>query len=528
MKKMSGITLFFCLMLLFSLFITNTSYAAEDILVVLEQPAVYKANKGDELNYRLNVELPEDYQSKYRSFAVTVLVDDNLKVNNAVFRGIKPIESKITLNVTEIKDNTQNLVTLSVNETEFLGGVNKFSVDISAEVREDADGNTFENSFVLAYVDRKGVENSVQKNLTSNTKVETGQLVLNSIYSNFKYISGKTSPGAEVSLLKGDEVINTSKATEDGSFQIAINPQETGTKLIVRSKYLLEGKEYFAEEISVVKDAEDKYISAPMIDDSLKSNARENMQMLDDYVRMSKSLNTSKSTREDSARLVAAIANGQYIQVKSDVTNSEISAAINAIKEAVSFIRKPIMKGYANGTFGPEKDMTRAEVAFVLAKIDYGKDPVGYYSTFKDVSQDKWYADAIGYMQKEEIFGGYSDDTFKPESSITRAEFASVISKFTKSEKNYSAIEFKDVKKDFWGKEYIDAVTSMGYMKGRSADKFYPEDPITRTEVATVLNKILKREPNILFMNKYSQKDIFKDVDEDFWGYYEILEISGN
>lgn len=518
----------FCWAMLFSLVVTGISYAAADILVVLEQPAIYKANKGDELNYRLDVELPKDYQIKYRSFAVTVLMDDNLKVNNAKFKGIEPIESKITLNVTDIKDDTQNLVTISINETEFLEGTDKFSVDIVAEVKENADGNTFENSFVLAYVDRKGVENSMQKNLTSNTKVQTGQLVLNSVYSNAKFVSGKTLPGAEVSLLKNDKVVNVTKATQDGSFQIAIEPQEVGTKLVIISKYSLEGKEYSAEEMVVVKDSEDKYVSAPMIDDSLKSNSRENMQILDDYVRMSKSLNVSTSSREDSARLVAAIAQGQYIQIKSDVKNDEITNAINSIKEAVSFIRKPIMKGYANGTFGPNKNMTRAEVAFVLAKIDYGKDPVGHYSTFKDVPQDKWYADAIGYMQKEEIIGGYSDDTFKPENSITRAEFASVVSKLTQSEKNYSAIEFKDVKDNFWGKEYIDAVTSMGYMKGRSADSFYPQDPITRAEVATVLNKILKREPNIFFMNKYSQKDIFKDVKEDFWGYYEILEISGN
>ncbi|MDO5041055.1 MAG: S-layer homology domain-containing protein [Peptoniphilus sp.] len=525
---MTGITLIFCLMLLLGLVTSNTSYASTDILVVLEQPAVYKASKGDELNYKLNVELPEDYQSKYRSFAVTVLMDDNLKVNNAAFKGIEPIESKITLNVTNIKENTQNLVTLSVNETEFLEGIDKFSVDIVAEVKEDADGNTFENSFVLAYVDRKGVENSVQKNLTSNTKAQRGQLVLNSVYSNAKFVTGKTMPGAEVSLLKNDEVMGSAKSAKDGSFQIAIEPQEVGTKLRVISEYSMEDEEYSAEEMTVVKDAEEKYVSAPIVDDSLMSNSRDNMQVLDDYVRMSKSLNISTSSREDSARLVAAIAQGQYIQIKSDVKNDEIINSINLIREAVSFIRKPIMKGYANGTFGPNKNMTRAEVAFVLAKIDNDKDPVGYYSTFKDVAQDKWYADAIGYMQKEEIIGGYSDDTFKPEKSITRAEFASVISKLTKSEKNYSAIEFKDVKEDFWGKEYIDAVTSMGYMKGRSVDLFHPEDPITRAEVATVLNKILKREPNIAFMNKYSKKDIFTDVEEDFWGYYEILEISGN
>ena len=172
--------------------------------------------------------------------------------------------------------------------------------------------------------------------------------------------------------------------------------------------------------------------------------------------------------------------------------------------------------------------MTRAETAAVLATIDNGgKSPVGYFSDFKDIEQSDWFADSVGYVQKQGIFGGYENNTFKPEKSITRAEFAKVIANFAGLEASEEGQSFKDVKDNFWAKDAIEAVSANGYMKGRGNNKFHPNEAITRAEVATVLNKILDRTPNEEFIDKYS-KNPFKDLSKDHWSYYQVMEISGN
>ncbi|WP_138160331.1 S-layer homology domain-containing protein [Peptoniphilus catoniae] len=523
-KKLGFIYAF---ILVFIMIVSVPSYGMEDISVVLEQPAVYKAEKGDNLDYKLNIKLPENYENRYRSFAVTLLLDKNLKVTSADFVGVKAVDAKLVLNITNIKDETQNLVTVSVNDADALAGVSNFGVDIKTQVKEASSGDSFENSFVVTYVDREGKENSIQKNLTSNTKVEDGKLALKSFYSNEKILRGSTQPGANLTIIEeGKDNINA-VADKDGKIAVEVGKKEVGTKLIVKSEYMVKDKKYSAEDTLVVKPAEDKYITDNIADKSLISSEEANITILQDHVDMARKINVFKAGREDSARLGAAVANGQYVLVKSDVKGQEISDAIKKIKEATTYLRKPLMQGYADANFGCNKKMTRAEVASVLARIKTGEEPRGNFSSFKDVDQDKWYADAVGYMEKEGIFGGYSDNTFKPEKSITRAEFAAVISKLTDSMEKVPAKEFKDVDEDHWAKTAIDHVTSRGYMRGRSENQFAPDAAITRAEVAVVLNKLTDRVPDKEFMDKYS-KNPFKDLSKDFWAYYEILEVSGN
>ena len=510
--------------------LTTIAYASDDILVVLEQPAVYKANENDSLDYNLLVELPKDYNKKYRSFAVSILMDSNLKVEGTKFVGIDPVDSKISLNKTEVKDGNQDLISVSINDTEALGSAEKFKVNIKTRVKKAASGDSFNNSFVLTYVDRQGNENSVQKNLISNTKLENQESILdvNSIYTNSKVVQGKANPEANIAILKDGKEIAKTKADKDGKFSIKIDKQKIGTEILVKSNYKINGADFSIDKKFVVKDAEEQYDSNSMVDDSLIGTKKENMEILDDYVKMAKLINISKANKEDSARLVAAIANGQYIQIKSDLKSDDITDAIKKIKEATAFLRSPIMKGYTDNTFGVNKKMTRAETAAVLATIDNGgKSPVGYFSDFKDVEQADWFADSVGYVQKQGIFGGYENNTFKPTKSITRAEFAKVIANFKGLEADEEGQSFKDVKDNFWAKDAIEAVSANGYMNGRGNNKFYPNEAITRAEVATVLNKILDRTPNEEFIDKYS-KNPFKDLKKDHWSYYQVMEISGN
>ena len=85
--------------------------------------------------------------------------------------------------------------------------------------------------------------------------------------------------------------------------------------------------------------------------------------------------------------------------------------------------------GYENGAFIPEGNITRAEAAAIFARnIAELKDESisGRTTSFDDVESGKWYTSYIAYLEKYDVINGYADGTFRPDSEITRAEFVAM------------------------------------------------------------------------------------------------------
>ena len=102
---------------------------------------------------------------------------------------------------------------------------------------------------------------------------------------------------------------------------------------------------------------------------------------------------------------------------------------------------KAYIFGYDDGTFRPDNNMSRAEAAAIFARLISEKkdEKISGKSSFNDVSKSEWYSDYIGYLSKYGIIKGYSDNTFRPNNNVTRAEFVAMTVRF-------SAL-FSDVKK---------------------------------------------------------------------------------
>ena len=519
MKKF--ITLVMIMIFIFSFNV----FAEGDIQVVLEQPAIYKVSVGDKLNYELRIKVPSDIYDRYKSFVITVLMDSSLKVESTSFNNIEEVKGSLEIKNTVVKKNTQDLLTLSVNDTNLLKSKTDFSVNINTTVKKDKVGENFKNSFVLTYVDKKGVENSKQKNLISNTNAQEGNISVSNVANTSRFITGKTEPEAKVkAFISGKEVANT---TSDGAgnFSLNILPQEEGTEIGVVAYFKKDGEDKSVSKKIVVKNEKDAYQVESMLDDLVEIDKADTTK-LSDVIKWAKSMSLINKSEEDLKMLNAAIANAEYIEVKKQSSNNDIKDALERLYESIKVFRKPIMTGYSTTEFGAKKNITRAEAASVFTKIKLNTSPKGVYSSFTDVSQDKWYADYIGYMEKEGLINGYTDKTFKPEKTITRAEFATIVSKLVgESEEGYE-LHFNDVKEKHWAYNVIRKVTSLGLMNGRSKTEFKPNEPITRAEVAKVVNRLLNRVPDKSYMDKYI-KNPFKDVDKNFWAYYEILEISG-
>lgn len=183
--------------------------------------------------------------------------------------------------------------------------------------------------------------------------------------------------------------------------------------------------------------------------------------------------------------------------------------------------------GYADGTFGPKRNMTRAEVTTMFARLltEQIEADKTYSNTFSDVPKGYWAANYIGYMQQFGIITGYSDGSFRPDAPVTRAEFAAIASRFEKLTEGSKS--FTDVPDTYWAARYINFAATRGWVTGYSDGTFKPEHSITRAEVAAVTCRLLERSADQTYIRSHiGELRTFADVTESHWAYWYAMEAA--
>lgn len=183
--------------------------------------------------------------------------------------------------------------------------------------------------------------------------------------------------------------------------------------------------------------------------------------------------------------------------------------------------------GYTDGTFGPERNMTRAEVTTMFARLltEQIEADKTYSNTFSDVPKGYWAANYIGYMQQFGIITGYSDGSFRPDAPVTRAEFAAIASRFEKLTEGSKS--FADVPDTYWAVRYINFAATRGWVTGYSDGTFKPENPITRAEVAAVTCRLLERSADQNYIRSHlNELRTFSDITESHWAYWYAMEAA--
>ena len=183
--------------------------------------------------------------------------------------------------------------------------------------------------------------------------------------------------------------------------------------------------------------------------------------------------------------------------------------------------------GYAEGTFGPERNMTRAEVTTMFARLltEQIEADKTYSSTFNDVAKGYWAANYIGYMQQFGIVTGYEDGSFRPDAPVTRAEFAAIASRFEKLTQGSKS--FTDVPDTHWAVKYINFAATRGWVTGYADGTFKPEHSITRAEVAAVTCRLLERSADQTYIRSHiGELRTFADVTESHWAYWYAMEAA--
>jgi len=152
--------------------------------------------------------------------------------------------------------------------------------------------------------------------------------------------------------------------------------------------------------------------------------------------------------------------------------------------------------GYEDGTVRPNANISRAEVAaifFRLLKDDVRDDNLTANSVFTDVALGKWYNKSISTMAKIGIVKGRTANAFVPNAPITRAEFAAICSRFDRSDVEVQS-NFNDIS-GHWAENEIRRAASLGWIQGYTDGSFKPNQNITRAEAASMINRMLHRLP---------------------------------
>ena len=184
--------------------------------------------------------------------------------------------------------------------------------------------------------------------------------------------------------------------------------------------------------------------------------------------------------------------------------------------------------GYPDGTFAPNRGMTRAEVATMFTRLlkDRPVKWLHYSSGLSDIYAGDWYADTVGYAVEKGIVSGYPDGTFKPNQPITRAEFASIASRFAQLTDDQD-ISFIDLDASHWGYKAVRSAASHGWISGYPDGSFRPEQAISRAEVTSITNRMLNRYADLDWIDAHRNEVIrFSDVDRSDWFFEPVMEAT--
>jgi len=152
--------------------------------------------------------------------------------------------------------------------------------------------------------------------------------------------------------------------------------------------------------------------------------------------------------------------------------------------------------GYKDGNVRPQGNITRAETAaifFRLLKEEVRSENLSKHNDFADVTEDSWYNTAVSTMAGMNILKGRTANSFAPQAPITRAEFAAICARFDsgRAEENSS---FTDIS-GHWAEKEIERAATLGWVSGYTDGSFHPDAPITRAEAMTLINRVLCRMP---------------------------------
>lgn len=174
------------------------------------------------------------------------------------------------------------------------------------------------------------------------------------------------------------------------------------------------------------------------------------------------------------------------------------------------------------------KKISKSIIVLVIATLIFGMFVPTANAEFPDLRPDYWCYEKILDFEERGYVTGYEDGEFKPDRTITRAEYVTIVNNFFGYEAdNDKTAEFLDVSKDDWFEPYVSEAVKRGYISGYPDGTFRPYDPIRRQEATVILSKILnihEEEYPEDHEDGLAQYEDGEEVDE--WAYKAVHSYS--
>ena len=183
------------------------------------------------------------------------------------------------------------------------------------------------------------------------------------------------------------------------------------------------------------------------------------------------------------------------------------------------------LNGYGTGLFGPDDHMTRAQAAQMFYNLLLDQE-VSAAVRFTDVPADAWYARAVETLASLGMVEGVGGGKFAPERTITRAEFTVMAMRFARLPEG-GENPFSDVTSSDWFYDQVVGAVQYGWITGYTDGTFRPEATITRAEVTAITNRLLDRAADEDYVDDHAgELRQFSDVSASYWAYHDIVEAT--
>jgi hypothetical protein len=186
-------------------------------------------------------------------------------------------------------------------------------------------------------------------------------------------------------------------------------------------------------------------------------------------------------------------------------------------------IHKAYIKGYPDGTVQPDKQVTRAEAVTIIVRVAELEHSDASNLPYADTAENGWYNSYLNAAEKHGMLLA-DGDRLRPDEPITRAEFVKALSVL--DEDNDAVATFADVAGHRFENE-INKVFGNARVEGYGDGSFRPDSSISRAEVMTIINRMYNRAVDAKGLEKTGSRIAqFTDLSPSAWYYYEIVEAS--
>lgn len=195
----------------------------------------------------------------------------------------------------------------------------------------------------------------------------------------------------------------------------------------------------------------------------------------------------------------------------------------NTVKPILSEAHIRYINGFPDQTMRPERAVTRAEAAGIISNLLENPQAGTLDCHYTDLRVGAWYEAAARGLCKLGLFD--DSDHFRPDDAITRAELVDVLVRFAPNAPDAPA-SFSDVPSDHWAAAQIGKATALGWLSGYPDGTFRPESSLTRAEACAIINRVTNRSGDATQAKKLIGLGRFTDVRPNFWAAVTIAEAA--